>query len=333
MHLKLLRVLSQYLEFFYLKQLRYLLVNALISQIIEMNGERAMNHIDDGVHDISNEAYHGSLGISRSALMEFKKSPYHYWYKYINPSSKSGFCTPAMLLGELVHALVLEPEYFNDRYIFPQELEIMPAEIRLKDVGKEQFEQFKENKKAVQDRNNAKREEFRILAEGKKIISLSMYQEAAHYASSALKDDVAKALFTGVDVEKSIYFTHKGTGIQCKVRPDAWIGGVVTDLKTCKDASFDAFQRSAISAGYFIQAAMIKQALESIGIELQKFIFYCVEKSEAAPCTYYQLDADTLTRAENEFNGLMQGIEYCMKLNRWGAYQPQILTYPAWAKL
>ncbi len=107
----------------------------------------------------------------------------------------------------------------------------------------------------------------------------------------------------------------------------------MTDLKTCKDADFDAFQRAAVSAGYFIQAAMIKQALESIGLDLQKFIFYCVEKSEAAPTTYYLLDSDSLERAENEFNGLMQGIGYCMEHNRWGAYQPQTLTYPAWAKI
>lgn len=292
-----------------------------------------MHQLEDGVHDIPNEVYHGSLGISRSGLMEFKKSPYHYWYKYINPERKPSYCTPAMLLGELVHALVLEPQHFAERYIFPQELEAMPPEVRLKDVGKEQYEQVKAARKEVQDRNNALREEFKKTAEGKQIITLAMYQEAAHYADSVLKEPTAKALFTGVEVEKSIYFTHKGTGLQCKVRPDAWIGGVVTDLKTCKDASFDAFQRAAVGSGYFIQAAMIKQALASIGIELQKFLFYCIEKSEAAPCTYYELDFDTLERAENEYNNLMHGIAYCMENNRWGAYQPQVLTYPAWAKI
>ncbi len=293
-----------------------------------------MRHkLEDGIHDIPNEVYHASLGLSRSGLMEFKKSPYHYWYKYINPERKPSYCTPAMLIGELVHALVLEPQHFDERYIFPTELEDMPQAVLLKDVGKELFEENKAARKEVQDRNNIKREEFKKLADGKQIITLAAYEESAHYAKAVLNDKVAKALFTGVDAEKSIYFTHKGTGLQCKVRPDAWIGGVVTDLKTCKDASFDAFQRAAVGAGYFIQAAMIKQALESIGIEMQKFIFYCVEKSEAAPTTYYELDLDSLERAENEYNNLMHGIAYCMENNRWGAYQPDILTYPAWAKI
>lgn len=292
-----------------------------------------LHRLEDGIHDIPNEVYHSSLGISRSGLMEFKKSPYHYWYRYINPERKPAHRTQPMLIGELVHTMVLEPQHFAERYIFPTDMEPMPTELRKKDVGAELFEQNKAERKAVQDRNNARREEFKKIAEGKQIITLADYEEATGYANAVLKDKVANALFTGVEAEKSIYFTHKGTGLQCKVRPDAWIGGVVTDLKTCKDASFDAFQRAAVGAGYFIQAAMIKQALESIGIEMQKFIFYCVEKSEAAPCTYYELDMDTLERAENEYNNLMQGIAYCMEKNRWGAYQPQVLTYPAWAKI
>lgn len=292
-----------------------------------------MHELLDGIHDIPNEVYHKSTGLSRSGLMEFKKSPYHYWHRYLNPERTPAYCTAAMLVGELVHALVLEPQHFDERYVFPQELEAMPPELRKKDVGAELFEQSKAARKEVQDRNNAAREEFKKLAEGRQVITMAMYEEAAHYAQSVLKDPTAKALFTGVQVEKSIYFTHKGTGLQCKVRPDAWIGSVVTDLKTCKDASFDAFQRAAVGAGYFIQAAMIKQGLESIGMELQKFIFYCVEKSEAAPCTYYELDMETLERAENEYNNLMHGIAYCMENNRWGAYQPQTLTYPAWAKI
>ncbi|MDQ8040096.1 MAG: hypothetical protein REH83_06790, partial [Rickettsiella sp.] len=40
-------------------------------------------NMEPGIYDISNEAYHQGPGISRSALMKFKRSPYHYWYEYI----------------------------------------------------------------------------------------------------------------------------------------------------------------------------------------------------------------------------------------------------------
>ena len=300
-----------------------------------------MKQIVNGVHDISNSVYHSSLGISRSGLMEFKRSPYHYWHRYLNPEREPAHCTPAMKLGELVHALVLEPEYFNERYAVKPSL-LPPLKTALlkdlekergKELGREEFEKQKAAKEWVQMANELMTNDFLAQSDGKEILNQELFAEAKHYADSVLNDPVAKALFTGVEVEQSIYFTHKGTGIQCKVRPDAWVGGVVTDLKTCKDASFDLFQRAAVGSGYFIQAAMIKQALESIGIELEKFIFYCVEKTQAAPTTYYELDLESLERAEYEFNNLMHGISYCMDNNRWGSYQPQTLTYPTWAKI
>ena len=292
-----------------------------------------MHILENGVHDIPNEVYHASAGISRSGLMEFKKSPYHYWHRYLNPERKPGYCTPAMKLGELVHVLVLEPKYFNERYAMKPFLMEVPKVGLLKDLGREEYDLQKANRENVQIGNELIMKNFIEQSEGKELLNPELYQEAKMYADAVLKDTVAQALFTGVQVEKSIYFTHKGTGLQCKVRPDAWIGSVVTDLKTCKDASFDAFQRAAFSSGYFIQAAMIKQALESIDLTLDKFIFYCVEKSEAIPTTYYDLDMESLERGENEFNGLMQGVAYCMEHNRWGAYTPQVLNYPAWAKI
>jgi hypothetical protein len=293
-----------------------------------------MQHeIENGVHDISNDVYHASLGLSRSGLMEFKRSPYHYWHRYLNPNRKPTFTSPAMKTGELVHALVLEPHCFDERYILKPALFEVPKCGLLKDLGREEFDRQKADRERVQEINEHTMQHFIIQSEGREILSAEVYAEAKLYADAVLKDGIAQALFSGVQVEKSIYYTHKGTGLQCKVRPDAWIGSVVTDLKTCKDASFDAFQRAAVSGGYFIQAAMIKQALESIDIEMEKFIFYCVEKSEAAPTTYYELDEYTLERAENEYNNLMHGIAYCMDNSRWGAYQPQVLTYPSWAKI
>ena len=291
-----------------------------------------MHEIENGIHDIPNEVYHASSGLSRSAVMEFKRSPYHYFRKYLSLEAVPSFNSPAMKLGELVHALVLEPKYFNERYAFKPEIEQLPPAVLMKEVGKEEYEKVKAARKEVQDRNQMITDEFLKESEGKEIITYEMYQEALSYSKAVLSDSIAQSLFVGVEAEKSIYFTHKLTGLQCKVRPDAWIGGVVTDLKTCADASYEAFQRAAYSGGYFIQAAMIKQALESLNIELEKFIFYCVEKTFQRACTYYLLDDDTIERAENEFNNLMYGIAYCKENNAWGSYEPRTLTYPNWAK-
>lgn len=292
-----------------------------------------LHSFQDGVYEISNEIYHASYGLSRSALCEFKKSPWHYWNRYLNPDRTPTFTTSAMKLGELVHALVLEPEHFDSRYaVKPVPLEIPKCGL-LKDLGREEFDLQKSLREQAQAENELLLLNFTLNSKEKDIISHDIYREAKQYADEVLKDSVAQALFTGTRVEQSIYFTHKETGLQCKVRPDAWAGGIVTDLKTCKDASYRAFQSAAYSSGYFLQAAMIKAALDSLGITLEKFIFYCVEKTEQPTCVYYTLEDEALERGETEFNNIMYNILHCMDTNHWHSYEPQSLTYPRWAQL
>lgn len=291
-----------------------------------------MIEIENGVHDIPNEVYHNSSGVSRSGLWEFKRAPIHYWSKYLDPNREKKGATPAMKLGELTHAMILEPHEFNTRYVFPIELEEMPPAVLLKDVGKEMFEQVKAARKEVQDRNNEAKESFKAMSDGREVITMDMYNQAKALADSVWRNDVAESLFKGVKVEQSIYFTHEATGLQVKVRPDAWIGSVVTDLKTCVDASYRAFERAAYGSGYFLQAAMIHEALKSLGIKMEKFVFFCVEKTGALATVYYPLDDDALDYGINQFNQLMEMFAWCLQKNQWDSYEPQHLYLPGYAK-
>jgi hypothetical protein len=48
----------------------------------------------------TNEEYHAVKSyISRSALMDFDKSPYSYWAKHLNPDRPKKDATPQMVLG------------------------------------------------------------------------------------------------------------------------------------------------------------------------------------------------------------------------------------------
>lgn len=296
--------------------------------------------LDNGIHDIPNEMYHGSSGVSRSALMELKRSPYHYWYKYLNPDREHEKPTPAMKLGELVHALVLEPNYFNERYVIPPDMHPVPKVALLKDLvaelgkeaGREEYEIQKAQRDHIVELNEMVIAQFESLADCKEIIKSEMFMEARALADAVMRDSMAQQLFTDMQPEKSIYFTHKGTGLQCKVRPDAWLGSIITDLKTCADASKHAFQAAAYKSGYFIQAAMMKQALESIDMRLDQFIFFCVEKTPAKACVYYPVDEESLYHGEKEFDGLMYQLADCLQKNVWNSYETDFLTYPTWAK-
>lgn len=288
--------------------------------------------LEDGIHDIPNDIYHDSEGISRSGLWEFKRSPLHYWNKYLNPERVKEEPTPQMKLGEYVHALVLEPEYFYERYAVKPVLPELPCVGKLSDLGREEYDRQKTSRESMKVANELTMNEFLESSKGKEIIPADIYNQAKAIADSVLKDEIAQSLFKDVKIEQSIYFTHKHTGLQCKVRPDAWSGSIVTDLKTCADASYRAFQSAAFKGGYFLQAAMIKAALDSIGIHLDKFVFFCVEKTGAMPCVYYMLDDDALAYGMNQFDTLMEQFAYCFENNEWNAYEPQTLYIPGYAR-
>lgn len=264
---------------------------------------------ENGIHQISNDEYHASLGISRSGLMEFQRSPYHYWYKYLSGTYKQPEPTPALVFGNLLHTIVLEPEKFHDEFV------IRPDCDRRTNAGKLLFNQFQS-----------------MLA-GR--ISVTQEQVDLAHAMNAVvcENDLAKSLISQcAHIEKSIFFTHKDTGIQCKVRPDGFIGNCVIDLKSTQNGSYMAFQRSAVNYGYFLQAGMIHQALSSLDIPMIHFYFITVDKAEPYCIGIYALDAEAIDYGIMEFNLLMSRVKTCIDNNMWPQYGVQNLLVPKWAK-
>lgn len=259
---------------------------------------------ENGIHAITNEQYHSSEGISRSDLMRFKRSPMHFKHKQ---SLKE---TPALIIGELVHALVLEPQFFNDRYM------VNPGFDRRTKEGKAEYAEFM----------------LAVASEGKRIIESSHFTEASKMANSVNNHMFKQYLLQGYRVENSIFFRHELTGLQCKVRPDAWLGDIIIDLKTTADASFRAFQSSAYSYGYYLQAGMIKRALESLNKPLKNFIFVAVEKEEPYAIGIYKLDDEALEYGTNEFDTLMVELDKYIQKDEFPDYGIQTLSLPAWLK-
>jgi len=260
----------------------------------------------DGVHDISNENYHASGGVSRSALMEFKRSPYHYQQKYLMDNEPKP-ATPAMNLGNLIHTLTLEPSLFDDEFV------IMPKLDRRTNAGKHAYNVFQGT------------------LCGRIAVSEDDYQKAQAIAEAVRRHPLAADLLDGILVEQSIYFTHKATGIQAKARPDGWSGSIVIDLKTTADASFRAFQSSAFKFGYYLQAGMLHHALFSLDINMERFVFIAVEKERPYAVGIYVLDDEALDYGVTQFNELMANYKICLDRNDWPGYSLQTLTLPNYA--
>lgn len=258
-----------------------------------------------GIYDMSEDEYHASEGISRSGIMLLKRSPAHFWYKYINPEKQKEKTTPAKIFGNAVHTAILETNSFFNRYC------VLPKLDRRTTKGKEQFS------------------EFSAVNIGKIILTEEEYSEIKKICSSINKTEIPRELVDGAKYEKSIYWIDKETGILCKARPDIWHSNMIVDLKTTKDASFRSFSRDTFSYGYHIQLAMIQEGIrETTGYNMENFISLAIEKEEPFIPATYQIDEAVIEAGRNEFKKYLILYKECLEKNQWNPYAIRKILLP-----
>ncbi|WP_246562470.1 PD-(D/E)XK nuclease-like domain-containing protein [Rickettsiella endosymbiont of Dermanyssus gallinae] len=267
------------------------------------------NHMEPGIYDISNEAYHRGSGISRSGLMEIKKhSPYHYWYKYLNSEYVAEPATPAQLLGNALHTFILEPKKFEKQFF------ILPKFDKRTKAGAERWQHIQK------DLGN------------KVVLSELQYQELQAMADSFKKNKIACQLIENAQIEQSLYWTDPSTDTLCKCRPDILRSSLVADLKTTQDGSAFSFSKAIYDYGYHIQAAMIREALRQIKqIDVTSFWFIVIEKSPPYVVSTYKLDEISLKKGYEEFKYLIARYKHCLAANDWPAYETQEISLPKYA--
>ena len=77
------------------------------------------NPLMNGYVQMTNEEYHSSADISKSDLDAARKSGLHFKLKKEGPKQKP---TPAMRIGSAFHALTLEPDLFENEYIYKPDI-------------------------------------------------------------------------------------------------------------------------------------------------------------------------------------------------------------------
>ena len=221
-------------------------------------------------------------------LMHLKKSPYHYHKRFNNPDFIQPEPTAALIMGDLVHTMILEPHKADDRYI------VRPPMDRRTKAGKIEYEKFM------------------CSVSGRKVVDSEMIQQAVDMGIAVRDNKLAQSVLDGCKIEQSIYFNHEPTGIQLKCRPDAMSNSLVVDLKTTNSANYRDFQSSAFCYGYFLQAAFVYQALRSIGTKMEKFVFVAVEKEPPYAVGVYILDDEALDYGINQLDLLMERYARCL---------------------
>ena len=255
--------------------------------------------------NISQKEYRSLDAVSRSDLMELRKSPKHFRFK---SDSNIADDSKALIFGSLVHKLVLEPDTFDDEFA------IMPNVDRRTKAGKDEYERFIQT------------------AGDKMIVSLDDYHTASVMAKVVESHpEASRLLYEGKpEYEQSFTWIDCDTGVVCKVRPDCIneIDGqkYIIDYKTTDSCQDGHFERSAKKYGYQLQSGMYIEGVFNNTFEDYKFIFIAQEKTEPYAVRIYDCDESYVEFGQDEFHELIKTLKQCQVNDDWHGYERCTLT-------
>jgi exodeoxyribonuclease VIII len=268
---------------------------------------------------ICEENYFELPGLSASDIKELWRSPAHYKESKLHPSK----ATPAMELGTAIHAAILEPSSFINKYVAMDDTDICAEIGGAKPKATKKYKEWKS--------------EYIKENKGKNIIEISIFDQILELATVVRKHSIAGNLLSELgETELPIQWIHRETGTAMKAKPDfVTESGKIIDIKTCEDARPTAFQRNIWTYLYHFQAAVYQEAIAYKTGEIYPFIFIAIEKTPPHGIMVYQLDETAIELARSEVVLCIKQYEICKQKDIWPAYTLAMreILLPNWAQL
>lgn len=185
------------------------------------------------------EAYQQTRRMNGSTLVEGFKS-----MKHLKAAIDKGYSeeTDAMRLGTGIHALLLEPEQFESRFVVMPQFELDTENMRAKKRKDESDEDRRTDSKAT-SYYKAKVREFARENSGRTILRREQYDSALHCIEAIRSRDYMRKKINAC--EKEVTITGEIAGVPFKGRIDLLRRKrpLIIDLKTTADCSKHAFGR------------------------------------------------------------------------------------------
>lgn len=251
------------------------------------------------------DEYHRQPGETNSGILAACKTPAHY-LSYLRQDRTP---TPALILGNAVHAAILEPDTFERLYIEEPDL--------------------RRNSKAY------KKWKADLGDDDRRFLSAADFEQIHRLRDAVFSSPVARQLLTGGVAERSMWWTDPKTGLLCKCRPDyARLDGILIDLKTTMDACYLAFQRSIGRYGYHSQAAYYLEGATACSERVYShWVWIVVEKAAPYAVAIYTLDQLGIEAGRERYREGLEIIKRCKDSGKFPGYSEEIqeICLPAWA--
>lgn len=247
--------------------------------------------------------YNNLPGINWSRLKHYATSPLAYRTALDAPPYDS----PALLFGRAVHAAILEPEHFDDRYVIRPDF----GDLR-------------------SSKNRAARDDW-AAGETREILTPDQADGVRHIVRSVSAHAVAGPLLrSSHSREHVLQWRDAGTGLACKGRIDAVAEtGELISVKTTRFADPDAFGREFIRRMYHGQTAYY---LDGHGRAHSEVV---IVAQSVAPHDVWVLDVpnDLVDVGRDLYTRLLEEHAHCEASGTWPGAVPTRcpLPVPMWA--
>lgn len=246
--------------------------------------------------------------ISSSGLRDIfgeKKSPKHFYAQWPgNPLHAPKADSRAFVIGRAVHHLMLGERNFAKLFC------IQPTEYPNDHGVLKPWHNGAGYCKAW----NAARE-----AEGRAWLSPADVENIKQMSRSISNHPLASSFLTG-QIERSIFWQDKETGIWLKARPDAvpTESADAADLKTTYSTHWTDLQRTMREFAYYRQAALVREAFRMVlDMELASFTLVFVEKVRPWDTRDVRPDQEDLHRGDRANRAAIRIFERCIKSGNW----------------
>lgn len=264
--------------------------------------------------------YHGASlcdgpSVSSSGLRKIiNESPAHFWCESpYNPDRVEQKESEALILGRAAHHLLLGEDDFSTLFIArPDKWDSWRTDAAKK-------------WKADQE------------AEGRTVLLQGQLDQIRGMARSLAAHPLVEAGILNGEIEQTLAWRCKETGVWLKARPDAIPNesGDFADLKTTTSVQSADLARTIAELSYHQQAALISGGWHALtGKDIASFSFVFVEKTAPFCVRIVTLRDEDLARGERQNFVAIKKFARCMETGEWpgpGGADAEYLSLPEWA--
>jgi hypothetical protein len=260
--------------------------------------------------DVGFNAYCQIPAVNWSTLRAMGVSPLAYLHAVTTKRGRDDDTDP-MKEGRAVHTKVLEPHLWNAQ-------------------SGERFTFYSERRQGkVWDSFKATYHDYTVL-------SRAGWDRADAMADAVMRHPVARSYLLGGESEKTITWTDRVTGLDCKARADKLHRRAIVDLKTTIDLS-PRFLSTMFRYGYVSQVGgMYRRGALAAGLidEDAESVIIAVQSRAPYDVGVFVLDDYAIEYADKRVGDLLGKVRECTDANDWPGLYPskQCYTIPDWAQ-